>query len=202
LIVLGLAGVGLPGTWRWAAGFLSGGCYAFWLVVRDSVPRHIEHWLDGANGERWTAAQLRTLEAAGWKVAHDLRARYGNVDHIVVGPAGVFLLDSKNWFGDVTVQDGTATITPKDNPDAAWSWPRLARALRGASAANQKAMESLTGVRAWVQPVVVVWAPFEQRCVRSAGVVYVAGEALADWLAHEPTRLSSEQISQLTRAVC
>jgi len=64
---------------------------------------------------------------------------------LVVGPAGVFLLDSKNWFGDVTVADGVATVTPRDNPDAAWSETGLARRMRGMSAGNKEALKVADG---------------------------------------------------------
>lgn len=201
LIGLGIAGVALPGMWRWSAGFLAGCWFCFWVLIRDQVPSHIGHWLDGAEGERWTAKALRPLESQGWVVAHDLQGRFGNVDHMVVGPGGVFLLDSKNWFGVVTVADGVATVTPRDNPDAAWSWPRLSGALRGASAGNKEALEKLTGIRTWVQPVVVIWAPFEQGCEVSGGVAYVAGEQVADWLREQPARLSQERVDKLASGI-
>jgi hypothetical protein len=199
LLVLSFAGGFLPGVWRWLAGFLGGACYAFWLYARDAVPGHIERWRDGADGEKWTEKRLQPLEREGWVVSHDLEAKFGNVDHFVVGPAGVFLLDSKNWSGAVTVENGTATVTPPDNPDAAWSWPRLNGALKAASAGNKDAIQRMTGVRAWVQPVVVVWAPFEQRCVDSNGVVYVAGEALEEWLRSLPTRMDAGRIERVSR---
>jgi len=132
-----------------------------------------------------------------------LGGRVGDVDVEVlgrgeqVGVRGVFLLDSKNWFGVVTVERGVPTVTPRDNPDAAWSWPRLTARLMGASAANKEAIQHLTGVRTWVQPIVVVWAPFEQRCVESNGVVFVAGKALAQWLSTQPQRLDNAAIGRI-----
>lgn len=71
--------------------------------------------------------------------------------------------------------------------------------LKATSAANKDAIQRLTGVRTWVQPVVVVWAPFEQRCVTSNGVVFVAWEALADWLVGQPDRLNASQQDKIGR---
>src|SRR5438105_3470287 len=68
LIGFGIAGVALPGGWRWTAGFFTGAVFALWLIVRDSPPQHIERWLDGAQGEKWTAKQLRPLERERWFV--------------------------------------------------------------------------------------------------------------------------------------
>lgn len=201
IIALSFAGAFLPGRWGWGLGFLGGCAYGFWLYVRDAVPRHIERWLDGAEGERWTEKQLLRLEKQGWRVAHDLQGKYGNVDHLVVGPAGVFLLDSKNWFGDVTVADGVATVTPRDNPDAAWSETGLARRMRGMSAGNKEALQSLTGVRTWIQAVVVVWAPFPQKAVVSNDIAYVSGDALAEWLLSRDKKLDSTKVEQLARGI-
>jgi hypothetical protein len=86
-------------------GFFAGATSCFWLGLREmAVPAYIDKWRQGAEGEKWTAKELRKLPD-GWRVRHDLQSRYGNVDHIVVGPAGLFLLDTKCW------QNGTTTIT-------------------------------------------------------------------------------------------
>lgn len=61
----------------------------------------------GAEGERQTAVALAQLPAADWHVFHDVRwpgRVYANVDHVVVGPSGVFVVDSKNWSGNIVVK--------------------------------------------------------------------------------------------------
>lgn len=63
----------------------------------------------GAEGEEATAAELCALSAKGWVVLHDVRwpgRRFANVDHVVIGPPGVFVIDSKNWSGRISVRDG------------------------------------------------------------------------------------------------
>ena len=134
-------------------------------------------------------------------VALDLDGRFGNIDHLAVGPGGVFLLDSKNWGGEVSVDDGLATVTPVDNPDAAWSATGLARRMRGMSAANKEALEKLTGVRAWIQPVVVVWAPFPGQAIVSDGVAYGHGKRLTQWLLDQPLRLNADKQERLARVI-
>jgi hypothetical protein len=201
LIAVSFLGAALPEPWGWFAGFLGGCCYIIWLVARDAVPHHIGRWLDGAEGERRTEKQLRPLEFRGWHVAHDLQGRFGNVDHLVVGPAGVFLLDSKTWSGVVTVESGAATVTPRDNPDASWTATGLGRKMRGASVRNKEALQRLTGVRTWIQPVVVVWAPFPARHVVSDGIAYVAGDALRSWLLDQPAKLDDERTARVARVI-
>jgi hypothetical protein len=60
-------------------------------------------WQRGAAGERQTARLLNRLGRDGYQVLHDLAMpdSPANVDHLVVGPSGVFVIDSKRWTGQV-----------------------------------------------------------------------------------------------------
>src|SRR4029450_5665207 len=55
----------------------------------------------GAAGERRTARLLEPLERHGWVVLHDLSVpgSRANLDHLVIGPGGVFVIDSKQYVG-------------------------------------------------------------------------------------------------------
>jgi hypothetical protein len=58
-------------------------------------------WRHGAEGERRTARLLAPLERHGYQVFHDLAVpgSAANVDHVVVGPTGVYVIDSKRYRG-------------------------------------------------------------------------------------------------------
>jgi hypothetical protein len=60
-------------------------------------------WQRGARGERQTARLLDRLGRDGYRVLHDLAmpGSPANIDHLVVGPSGVFVIDSKQWTGSV-----------------------------------------------------------------------------------------------------
>jgi hypothetical protein len=60
-------------------------------------------WQRGAHGERRTARLLGRLTRDGFVVFHDLAVpgSPANVDHLVIGPSGVFVIDSKQWTGSV-----------------------------------------------------------------------------------------------------
>ncbi len=62
-------------------------------------------WRIGAEGERKTASYLAGLEEAGFIVRHDRRVPGygGNVDHIAVGPTGVWVVETKSYRGRVEV---------------------------------------------------------------------------------------------------
>jgi hypothetical protein len=60
-------------------------------------------WQRGARGERHTARLLDRLTRDGYVIFHDLAVpdSPANVDHLVIGPTGVFVIDSKQWSGSV-----------------------------------------------------------------------------------------------------
>jgi hypothetical protein len=60
-------------------------------------------WQRGAAGERHTARLLDRLTRDGFVIFHDLAVpgSPANVDHLVIGPTGVFVIDSKQWTGSV-----------------------------------------------------------------------------------------------------
>jgi hypothetical protein len=66
-------------------------------------------WAAGADGERRVAAELSNLREA-WTVLHDRLLRPGqseaNLDHVVIGPGGMFLVDAKNRAGRVMAWEG------------------------------------------------------------------------------------------------
>jgi Nuclease-related domain len=84
--VLGLAAAALVG-WR----------------LRFRPSEQVTTWQRGAHGERRTARLLDRLTGDGYVVFHDLAVpgSPANVDHLVIGPSGVFVIDSKQWTGSV-----------------------------------------------------------------------------------------------------
>jgi hypothetical protein len=58
-------------------------------------------WQRGAAGERRTARLLAPLERDGWVILHDLAVpgSRANLDHLAIGPGGVFMIDSKRYRG-------------------------------------------------------------------------------------------------------
>ncbi|WP_460464960.1 nuclease-related domain-containing protein [Arthrobacter pigmenti] len=66
-------------------------------------------WSRGAEGEAQVALRLKALESFGWVALHDTHwpgRPKANIDHVLIGPGGVVVIDSKNWSGEVQVRDG------------------------------------------------------------------------------------------------
>jgi hypothetical protein len=79
--------------------------------LRFSSSRDAVAWRRGAAGERRTAQLLGQLERHGWVVLHDLAVprSQANIDHLVIGPGGVFVIDSKQYRGRLQL-DGSGRL--------------------------------------------------------------------------------------------
>ena len=49
----------------------------------------------GATGEMWTSSELRPLRKHGWKLVDHVFYRYRDIDHLLVGPCGAIVVESK-----------------------------------------------------------------------------------------------------------
>jgi hypothetical protein len=67
------------------------------VLVRP--PHDLRELRQVAAGERATGRLLARVQRDGYVVLHDRRTAGGQVDveHLLVGPAGMFVLDSRNW---------------------------------------------------------------------------------------------------------
>lgn len=62
-------------------------------------------WVKGLEGENLVLSYLKTLPDT-YTICHDVKLPYehGNIDHIVIGPNGVFLIETKNYRGKWRIQ--------------------------------------------------------------------------------------------------
>ena len=69
--------------------------------------RRLGNFLKGAKGEEWVAHELSFLSSE-YAIFNGLGLGGGkqNFDHIVVGPAGIFVVETKNWKGSVEFRGG------------------------------------------------------------------------------------------------
>jgi hypothetical protein len=152
--------------------------------------RSTEAWAKGAAGERRTANDLARLPKE-FAVLHDLRmpGSRANIDHLVIGPTGVFTVETKSYAKGVQIKGKRAT-TGGRSMDAA-----IAQAHRQA--------ETMAGVLGHeVRPVICVQdGPLELGWLSRptvAGVRFTTGKRLARVLAEGPTILDAVTIASLS----
>lgn len=193
-------------TLQIAFGALAGGLAAALMMLRDLVPPHVEMWRRGWESERRTARALRKQARHGWSIVHDIElsdesSGAWNIDHVLVGPSGVFLLDTKWYTGVTTFVDGQLMISFPDDPTEKPRYRRLGPRMRGAAADLKDRIREACGEKVWVNAVVVLWSPFEQGVVKHEDVTYVHGSKLSDWLETQPRSAKPFADAEVTAAL-
>ena len=161
-------------------GFCVGaGCAVFASCMYLAVPDRIDNWRRGAEGERRTARKLSRLERRGWIAVHSTPTAHGDRDHILLGPGGIFVLDSKVRRGELSVNDaGELVIDHGEDAPATRPEPLAKRA----AASLATSISQQTRYRPYVRAVVVLWGDFPDRRAERAGVTFVHGDDLVDWI--------------------
>lgn len=114
--MIAIAGIGIvavaPSSWTLFGWGLVGIALLAGLTRAFVLPSHVTSWETGGAGERGKAALLTPLEREGFRVLHDRRIPQSgaNIDHIVVGPTGVWVVETKSYAGEVRVRGGRLTV--------------------------------------------------------------------------------------------
>jgi hypothetical protein len=148
-------------------------------------------WRRGAAGERRTARLLEQLERHGWAVLHDLAVpgSRANLDHLAIGPGGVFVIDSKQYRGRLQL-DPSGRLWHGRYP--------LAYTLQAVSFEADQAAQVLPDPGVVVLPVVAVHgAQVPWGKVVMDGVPVVAARRLPSMLRALPMVLGPERVAGL-----
>ncbi len=151
------------------------------LVVSHSVLPLVERHERGATGEEQVGGLLETLAEEGWSVLHDASFGHGNVDHILIGPAGVFTVETKSHPGPITVR-------------------QIHGATLEQARSEQRAIERVTGEP--VEPLIVYSRAWVDRpLARRKGVRIVPARMLISYLERQVQALDEEEIERARRRV-
>ena len=145
----------------------------------------------GASGERLTGWWLGRLPA-GWHVFHDIPIGEANTDHLVIGPAGVFTINTKNLIGKVWV--GPKSIL--HNRRRTDFLPDASAQARQASALLSAAVGRPVEVRGVLAILADDWTIKQ----RPAGVYVAAPRGAKDWILKQPTVLRPDEVIVLAVA--
>ncbi len=146
------------------------------FVISRYVLPLVERHDRGATGEEQVGGLLDGLASDGWRVIHDASLGRGNVDHILIGPAGIFTVETKSHPGPVKVA-------------------RVHGATLSQAQAQRKAIERVTGET--VEPLIVfsrAWV--DKPLARRKGVRVTPARMLAGYLQRRPATLTQEQVEQ------
>jgi hypothetical protein len=145
---IAVAGVlALMGVWWWPATFLALGLlFVLQRLAGKGRVLDPERLRRGISGEEAVADALAGLPSSYW-VLHGVSTGHGDVDHVVIGPTGVFALETKAWDGKFYRSRGQLYCNGKPAE-------HVLRQARGA-AGQVRELLLAAGIDEWVEAAVV-----------------------------------------------
>ena len=158
--------------------------------------RVADAWARGAAGEAALAAAMAPLGADGYYRLDDrcVPGSSANLDHLLIGPAGVFLVDAKTWTGDVHVENGSLRQNGRRRDD------HLTRLVEHTRVVAGVLDGPLPDGRVPVRPVLCftgdgrIGAP-----QRVNGTQLLNGSDLVDYVRQAPRRLDQVGVDEVVR---
>jgi hypothetical protein len=167
--------------------------FAAWRFLR-ALPK-VRTLKQGIEGEKAVGQFLERLREKGYHVFHDLIGSGFNVDHVLIGPAGIFTVEtktrSKPLRGEPRIRfDGNQLTIMGREPDR----NPIVQARAQAAWLRSLLVES-TGRPLNVFPVVVYPGWFIEQSAASLRSIWVLEpKALPKFLENEPNRLTPEDV--------
>ena len=153
----------------------------------DAEKKHSRSYLQGLLGEQNIAQKLEKLPR-GWHVYNDIDLVGENIDHIAVSTRGIYLIEVKNYSGDVLTTPGGVYTHGRQKPNSSIAkqcW-RLAGKVQAVAECD-------------VQPVLV----FPTSKVKGMGKVgylpVLNGFALVPWLLERPRDLTLDKFKDVVK---
>jgi hypothetical protein len=127
----------------------------------------------GRDGEKAVGQFLERLREDGFQVFHDIVGPSFNIDHVVIGPAGVFTVETKTWSkpvrGEAKIRFDGKTLSPDGlKPDDAPVIQGMAQAgwLRGL-------LSESTGKKFSIRPMILFPGWFVEQSPGSTREIWV-----------------------------
>ncbi|MCP2365672.1 hypothetical protein HD597_012692 [Nonomuraea thailandensis] len=165
-------------------------------VYRARSNSSVPAWRRTSVAERRTEAQLRRLERSGYRTLH-ARAIPGSeaqIDHLVVGPTGVYAVDSEKWDRrlPVRVQMGKKLFHgPFDMK------PRLTEAKWEATQASELISKSFGREISVVPSLAIYGPPVPWKIMNIRGVDVYQGDRARKWITKRERALTTAEIDRI-----
>jgi hypothetical protein len=126
----------------------------------------------------------------GWRIVNGVNLRgHGTIDHVLIGPGGVFVIESRWASRRCAVEQAAIVRIHGSEP--------VTRARQGAHRVERMLRASSDQIDVTVQPMVVVWGPgspkFDAGWASVEGVSVYEGRQAEQWIG----QLDNSEVSQL-----
>lgn len=163
--------------------------------------KQIRDYRRGLAGEQAVAEQLQPLFASGYQIFHDIPGSgKWNIDHVAVGPAGVFAIETKYRTkrpGKLSERDNEAIFDGNKIQFPSGYDTKAPEQARQNARWLATMLTKATGERVTVQPIVALpgwWVTLKA----NSDVKVLSGKQVAGFISKEPAQLSNKAIQQIS----
>lgn len=171
--------------------------YKYFTKRASSFEKQRLNYRKGLRGEAAVAYILDNFPD-DHRVIHDLTTPYGNIDHVVIGTSGVYVIDSKNWRGVVTA-DGNGGILMNGKPTDKPVTKNLTRTIMNV----KEKVKALCGLDPYMQGVMAFPSALVEAKWGSTGAVHcMTDEALYDYMVDNKrgNKLTKKEVDVISHA--
>jgi hypothetical protein len=155
----------------------------------ENLERRAEAFARGEAGEVAVARALDALASEGYLRLDDRPwpgRKQANIDHVLLGPSGLFIIDAKNWTGRVEIRNGVLRQNGRDRTKHLDS--------------VRKATLTIMAMLPFASPraeAVVVLAGESVGPMQTLGTVTIAGiDDIVEWIRAQPRLLAPDLVQQ------
>ena len=154
----------------------------------------------GAVGEGRVAAVLARLPD-GWFIVHDMVVGRAQIDHIVVSPAGMYTIETKNYTGTIHGNAEQQHWSQIINHQHKTNFYNPVKQGNGHSAALRTFLREQGFPHLWVYTIVVFSDPAVKLKVSSSTVPVLYLSELRDYLKKQKPVLSTHEAAAIARCI-
>lgn len=179
----------------WIISAVASAAFAFAAYRAISIRKQLKRLRQARDGERVVGEFLERLRSDGYQVFHDLVGDGFNLDHVLIGPAGVFTIETKTYSKPAK---GKAELTFDGERIKFGHWePERNPVIQARAQVGwlRALLKETTGREFPVHPVIVFPGWFVRSEGRPKQPIWVLNpKALPEYLRRAPERLAPEDI--------
>ena len=163
--------------------------------VIDNLEKKRIDFRKGATGEALVGYILAGFPDA-YRIIPGVETSFGDIDHVVVGPTGVYAVDTKNWRGIVTADD-QGELLLNGRPTKKPAIGNLTRSIM----TTKKKIKVRSALDPYVRGVLAFpSARVEAKWGTTGSVHCITDEQLYDYIVEKKKRLTKKEIDSISQA--
>lgn len=173
---------------------------AFYGVRLYKLVRSRANYQLGYDGERFVGEELSRLISLGFEIYHDVPFDGFNIDHVLVGKRGVFIVETKTRRKPVNEQGDKKFRVGFDGKYLQWPWGADNYGIEQAKN-NAKTLSgwlgSAAGENVWTTPILTLPGWMVDRKVPSDGLFVLNPKEIYGVCFAQPEKLTEPQITRI-----